>query len=237
MDSKNYNVLGIIPARGGSKGVIRKNIRLVANKPLIHWSIAEAKQSKLLSHYYVTTDNSEIAEVATSCGAPVIDRPSELAQDKTPMIPVLQHLCREAELMNGITYDYVLLMQPTAPMRTSNDIDKAIELLTGESDFDSLVSVYQVDDCHPSRMYTCDNGRLIPFYEEPAGSLRQDLLPVYHRNGAIYMSSRSLLMEEGKLVSDKTFAYVMSKSDSANIDDEDDLLIADLLMKKRLALK
>lgn len=236
MKIENYNILGIIPARGGSKGVLRKNIRLVADKPLIYWSIAEAKQSTLLSHFYVTTDDDEIAEVATSCGAQVIDRPSELAQDKTPMIPVLQHLCREAELLNGITYDYILLMQPTAPMRTYADIDKAIDLLVAENDFDSLVSVYQVDDCHPSRMYTCDSGRLIPFSEEPAGSLRQDLLPVYHRNGAIYMSSRSLLMEQGKLVSNKTFAYVMSKSDSANIDDEDDLLIADFLMRKRLAL-
>jgi CMP-N,N'-diacetyllegionaminic acid synthase len=237
MKVENYNILGIIPARGGSKGVIRKNIRLVADKPLIHWSIAEAKKSTLLSNYYVTTDDDEIAEVATLCGAQVIDRPSELAQDKTPMIPVLQHLCREAELLNGIKYDYILLMQPTAPMRTSDDIDKAIELLVSDEYFDSLVSVYQVDDCHPSRMYTCDSGRLIPFYEEPAGSLRQDLLPVYHRNGAIYMSSRKLLMADGKLVSDNTLAYVMSKNDSANIDDEDDLLIADFLMKKRLELK
>ena len=231
------NILGIIPARGGSKGVIRKNIRLVAGKPLIHWSIVEAEKSDLLTHFYVTTDDVEISEVATSFGAQVIERPDELAQDKTPMIPVLQHLCREAELLNGITYDYIVLMQATAPMRTSADIDKAINMLIADEKFDSLVSVYQVDDCHPSRMYTCDSGRLIPFYEEPEGSLRQDLLPVYHRNGAIYMANRNLLMDQNKLVSENTLAYIMSKSDSATIDDEDDLAIADLLMKKRLALK
>lgn len=231
------NILGIIPARGGSKGVIRKNIRLVAGKPLIHWSVVEAEKSDLLSHFYVTTDDDEISEVAASFGAQVIERPAELAQDKTPMIPVLQHLCREAELLNDITYDYIVLMQATAPMRTSSDIDKAINMLISDKKFDSLVSVYQVDDCHPSRMYTCDKGRLIPFYEEPVGSLRQDLLPVYHRNGAIYMATRELLMEQGKLLSKNTLAYLMSKGNSANIDDEDDLIIADILMKKRLGLK
>lgn len=227
------NILGIIPARGGSKGVIRKNIRLVADRPLIYWSIEEAKKSNLLSHYYVTTDDDEILEVATSLGALVIERPDELAQDNTPMIPVLQHLCREVELLNGITYDYILLMQATAPMRTCADIDKAINILTSGDSFDSLVSVYQVDDCHPSRMYTCEDGRLIPFYDEPVGSLRQDLLPIYHRNGAIYMASRKLLMEQNKLISENALAYVMSKANSVNIDSEDDLRVADFLMRNR----
>jgi CMP-N,N'-diacetyllegionaminic acid synthase len=232
MKIENYKILGIIPARGGSKGVIRKNIRLVADKPLIHWSIAEAKQSKLLSHYYVTTDDDEIAEVATSCGAQVIDRPSELAQDKTPMIPVLQHLCQEAELLNGITYDYILLMQPTAPMRTSTDIDKAIELFHSTNNAHSLVSVYQVDDCHPSRMYRVNNDKLEKIYSEPQGSLRQDLEPIFHRNGAIYLCDRELLMFDGRLTCESPIPFIMPKTRSANIDDEQDLAIADFLMSQ-----
>ena len=112
-------------------------------------------------------------------------------------------------------------------------MNKAINILTSGDSFDSLVSVYQVDDCHPSRMYTCEDGRLIPFYDEPVGSLRQDLLPIYHRNGAIYMASRKLLMEQNKLISENALAYVMSKANSVNIDSEDDLRVADFLMRNR----
>ena len=105
MDKK---VLGIIPARGGSKGVKRKNIRLVGDKPLIYWSIAAAQKSSLLTTYYVSTEDKEILDVAHSYGASCFDRPDKLAGDHTPMIPVLQHLCGEAEKLHG-KFDYILL--------------------------------------------------------------------------------------------------------------------------------
>ncbi|GIU43387.1 hypothetical protein TUM3794_28900 [Shewanella colwelliana] len=230
-------ILGIIPARGGSKGVIRKNIRSVGGKPLIHWAIDAALKSNLISDFYVTTDDEEIKSVAAAAGAKTILRPAALAEDKTPMIPVLQHLCEKAEDLNGVQYDYVILMQPTAPMRTSDHIDSSIYFLLENSNFDSLVSVYKVDDCHPSRMYTCNDNELIPFYEEPTGALRQDLLPVYHRNGCIYLCERSVLMENDKLIGNKPYAFIMKKSESVNIDDEDDLLMADYLMSRKSNLK
>jgi len=228
-----YRTLGIIPARGGSKGVKRKNIRYVGGKPLIYWSVKAAQESKLLTNYFVSTEDKEIADVTGSFGATILNRPHHLAGDQTPMIPVLQHLCVEAEKLHG-RFDYVLLMQPTAPMRTARHIDGAIDLMSKHPDCDSLVSVYQVEDCHPSRMYTCKEGFLSKFYEEPAGSLRQDLEPVYHRNGAIYMCKRDLLMTKKLLLGNLPLAFFMSKADSVNIDDEDDLKIADLLMYQRI---
>lgn len=229
----NKKVLAIIPARGGSKGVLRKNVRSVGGYPLISWSIAAAARSKLVTHFYVSTDDLEIASVSESFKANVLMRPSELAQDNTPMIPVLINVCRIAESIHGI-FDYIVLLQPTAPMRNEYDIDSAINQLSISQTADSLISVYKVDDCHPSRMYTIENGTLNKFYSEPEGALRQDLDDVYHRNGALYICNRDLLMINNKLIGDKCIPYIMPKARSVNIDDESDLEIADFLMSKIL---
>ncbi|MCF8780316.1 acylneuraminate cytidylyltransferase family protein [Vibrio sp. IRLE0018] len=222
-------ILAIIPARGGSKGVKRKNIRSVANEPLIYWSIKASKESKLLTQTYLNTDDEEIAQVGRDKGAQVLMRPSELAQDKTPMIPVLQYVCSEAEKIHG-RFDTIVLLQPTAPMRTGADIDLAINMFH-DADCQSLVSVYQVDDCHPSRMYRLTNSETLEkIYQEPKGALRQDLEPIYHRNGALYLCTRELLMEKGRLTCDSPLAFVMPKERSVNIDDEFDLKIADFVM-------
>ncbi|MGF1765946.1 acylneuraminate cytidylyltransferase family protein [Enterovibrio makurazakiensis] len=234
MDKSVKKILAIIPARGGSKGVKRKNIRSVGNKPLIYWSIKAAQSSTLITSYIVSTDDAEIKMVAESFGASVLDRETKLAEDKTPMLPVLQDVCLNIERKQNVTFDAILLLQPTAPMRTEKDIDSAIELFLSDSENSSLVSVYQVDDCHPSRMYRISENCLEKIYEEPKGSLRQDLEPIYHRNGAMYICSRDLLIKENKLVCDKPIPFIMSKESSANIDDEQDLLIADFLMKKRI---
>lgn len=225
-------ILAIIPARGGSKGVKRKNIRSVGCKPLIYWSIDAAQQSESLKYVFVTTDDKEIAEVSSSFGAEIIMRPESLAADKTPMLPVLQFVCEKAEEKLGEQFNTIVLLQPTAPMRTAKHIDQAIAEFE-QTSADSMVSVYKVDDCHPSRMYRINQGTLEKIYEEPAGSLRQDLESIYHRNGALYICKRDLLMNEGKLVCDNPTPFIMSKSDSANIDDEDDLKIADFLMTER----
>lgn len=221
-------ILAIIPARGGSKGVKRKNVRSVGGKPLIYWSISAAKKSSTLTRFYVSSDDAEILDVAVCFGAEVIPRPSKLAGDKTPMIPVLQHVCKEAEKKCG-KFDIIVLLQPTAPMRTEADIDLAVQEFVN-SNARSLVSVYQVDDCHPSRMYRISDHKLQKIYEEPAGSLRQDLEPIYHRNGALYVCDRDLLMNEGTLTCEEPYPFVMIKEKSANIDDEQDLKIADFLM-------
>ena len=145
------NVLTIIPARGGSKGVLRKNVRDVAGKPLIAWTIEAALNSCVRDSFFVSTDDAQIAKVAKDWGAPVQLRPTSLAEDRTPMVDVIHCSLLENEKKHGKKFDYILLLQPTAPMREAKDIDRAIEALQA-SNASSIVSVYQVEDAHPARI-------------------------------------------------------------------------------------
>lgn len=228
-------MLAIIPARGGSKGVPRKNVKVIAGKPLIAWSIESAKQSDRVNCFYVSTDDAEIKEVSEKFGADIIERPKEFAQDCSPMIPALQHACAEAEKEYG-EFDFIVLLQPTAPQRIASDIDESI-LLLDNSGADSLISVYLVEDTHPSRMYRIQSGILESYAEEPVGSLRQDLEKVYHRNGAIYACKRDLLIEKGELIGSAPIPYVMPKERSGNIDDPLDFKITELMLKLQYSLE
>ena len=223
-------VLGIIPARGGSKGVVRKNIRQVAGQPLIAWTIQAAQKSVHITNFYVSTDDEEISELAKEHGAEVLLRPGSLALDKSPMIPAIQHACNQAESVHG-KFDYIVLLQPTAPQRTATDIDAALKILDENNKIDSVISVYLVEDAHPSRMYTLEDGSLVKYAQEPKGSLRQDLADVYHRNGAIYACHRDILMNKGLLIGENTAPYIMPKDRSGNIDDITDLYVTDLLLR------
>jgi CMP-N-acetylneuraminic acid synthetase len=224
--------LGIIPARGGSKGVPRKNIRLVGGQPLIAYSIHAAQTCQLLTHWVVSTEDAEIASIAQSLGAEILPRPDELAGDKTPMLPVVRNAFATLEARLGVRFEYGVLLQPTAPMRTAADIDAAVTVLR-ESGADSVVSVYRVYDHHPARMYRLENERLVPLENEPIGRLRQDLPAVYHRNGAIYAFRRGLLDEADSLIGPDTRPYIMPEERSINIDNETDLLLADLLLQRQ----
>ena len=135
--------------------------------------------------------------MARSCGCEVLYRPAELAADDTPMLPVVRHALEAVEAGEGNRFDYAVILQPTVPLRTGDDIDRALELLV-ETGADSVISVYQVFDHHPARMYRLVDGRLVPYAPEPSGRLRQDLPPVYHRNGAIYAFRRGLIEEVGR---------------------------------------
>lgn len=219
-------VLGVIPARGGSKGVLRKNIRLVDDRPLIAYTIDAARQSRLLTDYLVSTDDAEIADVARREGARVLMRPPELAADDTPMTPVIKHA------MAGEHYDYVVILQPTTPLRTADDIDTALQILF-ETRADTVVSVYLVDDHHPSRMYKLIDNRLIPYDKEPANRLRQSLPPVYHRNGAVYASRAAVILEQNSTIGANLRPYIMPRALSINIDDELDLAFADFLLRQQ----
>ena len=148
------------------------------------------------------------------------------------MVPVLRHVLKVVEEDHG-RFELVVLLQPTAPQRTAADIDSALALLTS-SNADSVVSVYQVEDHHPTRMYLqADDGRLIPYAKEPEARLRQGLPVVYHRNGAIYACQRGCLDDPGTLLGPYTLPYVMPRARSINIDDEFDLLLADLVLGRQ----
>jgi CMP-N-acetylneuraminic acid synthetase len=223
-------VLGIIPARGGSKGVKRKNIRQVAGQPLIAYTIKAAQASQLLTRCIVSTDDKETAEISASLRCEVLDRPSELAQDDTPTLDVVQHVFEIFE-NQGDRFDYGLILQPTSPLRTGADIDSALQLLE-QSNADSVVSVYQVSDHHPARMYKLNDGYLSSFDEQYANARRQDLPPVYHRNGAIYAFRRETL-KRNTLMGEKILPYIMAEDRSLNIDNEYDLVLAEFILGRQ----
>lgn len=230
-ETRSSKILGIIPARGGSKGIPHKNIRFLNKRPLIYYSIRAAEQSRLLDHFVVSTDDAQIAQMAQSLHSPVVLRPAKLAQDDTPMVPVLLHALEELA-KKGQTFDHVIVLQPTCPLRTAKDIDQALTLLL-ETKADSVVSVYQVFDHHPARMYAVKRGRLVPLMKEGTFTRRQSLPPVYHRNGAIYAMRANVLLKDKTVVGKDARAYIMPREVSVNIDDEVDLKLAEILLKEK----
>lgn len=232
-------ILAVIPARGGSKGVPRKNVRLLAGRPLIAYSIECALTVR--DHLYrliVSTDDLEIADVARGYGAeaPFL-RPPALSEDKTPMIPVLQHTVREVEEQDHVRLDWVLLLQPTAPLRAPEDILAAIALAEGGG-CDSVISVVQVFAVHPVLMKRIEEDRLIPFcIEEKEGTRRQDYQPAaYMRNGAIYLTRRDTLMENNSIWGNVIRPYIMPEERSVSIDSELDFKLAELMLGDRRGL-
>ncbi|MDD5249250.1 MAG: acylneuraminate cytidylyltransferase family protein [Rhodocyclaceae bacterium] len=220
-------VLGIIPARGGSKGVLRKNIRAVAGKPLIAWTIEAAKKSEYIDRLVLSSEDAEIIRVANvwGCEVPFV-RPVELAQDGTPGIAPVLHA-----LDNLRGYDYVVLLQPTSPLRTTSEIDGCLALCEARG-APACVSVTEPAH-HPQWMHTVDaNQHLKPLVEHSA-TRRQDLPTVYAVNGAVYVAQVSWLPDSRSFIGDGTLGYVMPPLHSLDIDVEEDLILAECLLQRR----
>jgi CMP-N,N'-diacetyllegionaminic acid synthase len=230
-------ILAIITARGGSKGVLRKNIRQVCDKPLIAYSIETALQIRNRLHrLIVSTDDVEIADISRQFGAEVpFLRPPELATDKTPTLPVLQHAVRFIEEQDIVRMDWVLLLQPTSPLRSKGDIMACLELaqLGG---CDSVISVVQTPT-HPLFIKRIEEGQLLPFSDvlvEKEGTRRQDAQPpAYVRNGAIYLTRRDVLMEHNSIWGEFIRPYVMPPERSVNVDSEMDLRLLEVMLRAR----
>lgn len=233
-------VLAVIPARGGSKGVPRKNIRSVCGKPMIAYTIETALAAQdLFYRIIVSTDDEEIADVARRYGAAVpFLRPAELAGDTVPTVPVLQHAARFVEQQDNIRLDWLCLLQPTDPLRTVEDIKMAMRL--GQAgDCDSVISVVQVSAVHPILMKRIEGDKLLPYcIEEKEGTRRQEYQPpAYMRNGAIYLTRRDVLMERSSIWGDVIRPYIMPPQRSVGVDSELDLKLVELLMQEQLSLK
>ncbi|MCC6133382.1 MAG: acylneuraminate cytidylyltransferase family protein [Acidobacteria bacterium] len=225
-------VLAVIPARGGSKGVPRKNLRPLGGKPLIAWVIRAALDASNLTRTIVSTDDAEIAEVARSLGAEVpFMRPAELATDAARAVPVVQHALLEVEKAEGARYSHVVMLQPTSPFVRPSDIDGAVDLLT-RSGADGVISVVDVGGHHPARMKFIEGDRLIdpPFCEAVENQPRQELTPMYIRSGAIYATRRDIVMG-GSFKGQDCRAWVIPKDRSVNIDGEEDLRYAEFLLR------
>jgi len=228
--------LAVIPARGGSKGVPGKNLHLLGGRPLVAHAVGVASSCRALAGFVVSTDDERIAGAGRSAGAAVLDRPSHLAADDTPMAPVLQHAVAWYEAQEG-PLDAVVVLQPTAPLRTADDVAQALALLERRPDAESVVSVCSLEDLHPGRMYTKGpGGNLDPLWPEWERSNRQDLPPVWFRNGAIYAVRREALMERGHVIGSPALGYPMPARFWLNIDDVRDLAIAEALYRDWVAL-
>lgn len=218
--------LGLIPARSGSKSVPNKNIVMLCGRPLIAYTLEAAARASHLDRCIVSTDAEEIAAVCRAHGGEVpFLRPKELAADDTPTLPVVLHALETL----GESYDAVMVLQPTSPLRTSQDIDAAISLLDANPVADSVISVVKVGDHHPARMKYLEDGYLVDpsFAEAHEGQRRQDLLPLYLRNGAIYLTRTRVLLDQKTFKGRRSLAYVMPEERSVNIDGPFDLWVAE----------
>lgn len=223
-----HKIIAIIPARGGSKALPRKNVKLLLGKPLIAYTIESALKSKYVNKVVVSTEDEEIAEIAKLYGAEVIKRPKELAKDESPTIDVIFHAINALKVENS---DLIVLLQPTSPLRTAEDIDNAIEFFLN-NECESVISVCEVE--HPPYWdFKIEGGHLKPLFgEEYLRMRRQDLPKVYVPNGAIYVSTPENLRRYKSFYCSKTIPYIMPPERSIDIDNEIDFMLAELLVRK-----
>jgi len=224
---KPPKVLGVIPARGSSKRFPNKNIRMLAGKPLIAWTIEAAQKAKRLTDYLVTSDALLIMDVAKNYGAPVpFTRPSELATDTVRNIEVVAHALKFMEAKKQIVYDIIMLLQPTSPIRNPVHIDKAVKMLW-ESDLDSVVSIKGPFKKRDPILKAIRNGVLEDYcpVRDPA-----DTEPFYLYNAALYGVKRDYFTKHNKMISPRQVPLMMDPIYSVDVDTEADFLMAETYM-------
>lgn len=225
---RNNNFLGIIPARGGSKRLPRKNILDLAGKPLIFWSIEAGKKSKYIDKVIVTSDDEEILNISEKFGAEVIKRPDKLASETATTIDVIRHTIDSLKKR----YNFIVLLQPTSPLRNEKHIDEAIELLEAKN-ADAVVSVCEMDYSPIWSNTIPEDGDMSNFIREDIKNKRSQDLPKYFRlNGAIYICNTQKFLEQGSLfLKENIYAFVMDKKSSIDIDEEIDFKFAEFLIE------
>ena len=224
-------ILGIIPARGGSKGIPSKNIKKLHGKPLIFYTIREAKKSKFLSRIVVSTNDEKAANISKRYGVYVIKRPKKLSIDTTPSEAVIKHTINYLKKKEGFHVDIVVILQPTSPLRKVNDIDNSIKKFLN-SNCSSVVTVCQTPHT-PYWMYKIGrNDKLEKLIKsKKVIKRRQDSPPVYQLNGAVYVTHAKKIMKDENIFSGDVRAYIMPYERSIDIDNVVDLKLADFLLK------
>ena len=227
---KGKTYLAIIPARGGSKRLPRKNVLDLNGKPLVAWSIKAGLNSKYIDKVVVTSDDAEILSIAKYYGTLSINRPAELSNDTATTFDAIKHTIENVE-----KYDYVVLLQATSPLRSGKHIDEAIELLESKN-ASAVVSVCKMDHS-PLWSNTLDESlSMAGFLKDEALNKRsQDLEKYYRLNGAIYICKTEKLLEEKSFfLKENIYAYVMDRENSIDIDEEIDFKIAEVILNKLL---
>lgn len=230
-------VLAVILARGGSKGIPHKNLIDLNGKPLLYYAISEAKKSLLIDHIVVSSDSNKILEYAKSQKVLTIKRPARLATDTTISEESLKHAV-EKVLSKNIIVDYVLLLQPTSPLRKTTHITESIKKILSEPKMNSLVSLCKSPKNHCLYKKIDRNGFVQPIFNKLEKSLypssRQNIKNIYYINGAIYIVKKECFLKTGSLYNDKMGYYLMDRTSSMDIDEPLDLGIANYLLNKEI---
>lgn len=232
-DKIRHRILAIIPARGGSKGIPGKNLALLNGRPLIQYTIEAAKQSGMITRTIVSSDDDEIIRYCESQGVEApFRRPAGLSGDSASMLPVVEHAVLFMENEEGFSPDYIVLLQPTSPLRTSRHIDEALSLLI-DSGADSVVSVTEVPhNFNPYSVMKLEGDRLVPLMEHDEKMNLRQMKPVFYaRNGAaVYAFTGSCLKTKKSIYGERIAPYLMKKEESIDIDDEFDLRVAEFIV-------
>ncbi|WP_104743635.1 cytidylyltransferase domain-containing protein [Helicobacter cinaedi] len=244
---QGHTFLAIIPARSGSKGLPDKNIKSLCGKPLLAWSVESALNSKYIDEVVVSTDSSVYADIAKSYGANVpFLRPESLSSDTTTTFDVLEHCIRFYSESLGKTYDYVVLLEPTSPLRIKNspqslsDIDRAIHTLLAhkaksksKAQAQSIVGISLTEGSNPAFLVRLENGFIRPYENMDFRPLRrQEIKPVYFFEGSLYISSTKALLEHKGFYHHLTLGFEMPKWQSLEIDDIDDFAMVEAMAER-----
>ena len=222
-------IFAIIPARGGSKGIPGKNIKALNGKFLICHTIGEALKSKHLDKVFVSTDDPLIAKISKKCGAKIIDRPAELAEDESPTIDAIFHAMDA--IKDASDYDVIILLQPTSPLRNAADIDTSFDIFM-KTDCDSVISMCKVEHS-PYWCFKYEGDKFKPLFGDKCLKMRRQELPdVYRPNGAIYITTIKNLYKNNGFYCDKIVPYIMPPERSIDIDEEIDFKLAQLLIQE-----
>ena len=226
------SVLGIIPARGGSKSLPGKNIIELGGKPLLSYSINAAMESGVIDQVVVTTDDQKIATIAEKYGADVVMRPKELATDSCHTFPAIEHAIKTLE-DRGDSYDTIVLLQPTSPLRTAFNIRECLKLFHNSKSAESIISVIECEH-HPYKSLTKSNGNVTALIsEEYLESPRQSLPEAYRPNGALYVLSTNTLLDKRRFYVEPVLAYEMDIRSSIDIDNIEDLELCEFYLSNK----
>lgn len=218
-------VLAVVPARGGSKGIPKKNIRQLAGKPMISYTLEEAKKSKYLDRVIVSTDDHEIADICRGFGAEVMSRPSEFATDTAPTELALIHVVETLKQNEGYEADAVVTLEPTSPLRTHELIDRCIETLLN-TDCDSVISVTETKECF---------GRIVDgqfdYLLKHQRRRRQEREPLYKESSTVYVTRTETLIRLRSVIGERLYAVIASDDEAIDINTPLDLVIVDAVMQ------
>lgn len=232
---KDKTFLAIVPARGGSKGLPGKNIKKLCGKPLIAWSIEAGLKSNYIDEIMVTTDSKEIADIAKQYGANVpFLRPDYLASDTATSFDTIKHAIDYYKNEKNKVFDYIVLLEPTSPLRKVYDIDNAIENLMNTS-ADAIVGICKTEDQNPAFLVNKDINNFISGYEHKEMKVlrRQEIKDVYFFEGTIYISKTNILLDKKTFYHENTIGYIVPKFKSLEIDDMDDFIMLEAIMKHK----